>query len=110
MISPKDFSTLDLDLAITWEAAQRQKRIEDRIDAHLRVGKLEIDGGRSGWLLVDMDDVAARYRAAGWVVTRGVRGQPDFTFSLPVDSLQGYSPDEIVVGECGQTLSDVVDK
>lgn len=83
MISPKDFLTSNRAPDLALEAAKRQERIEDRIDDHLAKGQLQINGGRSGWLLTDMDAVAERYRAAGWVVIRGAAGEPDFTFFMP---------------------------
>lgn len=51
------------------------------VEARLGTGHLTVRGGRAGWRRSDVEEVAKRYRALGWVVSAG--DGYDFTFSKP---------------------------
>lgn len=75
MIKPSEFKPI-----VDESAALRQASMEEYIDKRLSKGHLTVDGGRSGWLKTDIEAVAEKYRAAGWIVEVGT---PTFTFRVP---------------------------
>lgn len=77
MIRPSDFRPHNDSIA----AELRISTIVRYVDERLAAGYLFVDSGRAGWLAVDIDTVAERYRQLGWRVTTG--GIHTFTFELP---------------------------
>lgn len=63
------------------DASDRLAAIELEVEKRLSAGYLTVDGGRSGWLMVDIFEVAKRYRAIGWEVSTS--GRHTFTFAIP---------------------------
>lgn len=67
--------------------------IQEVVERRLQAGYLTVDGGRGGWLISDIEAVAAAYRNVGWNVVTG--GSYAFTFSRPVEVDQANRSEDV---------------
>lgn len=128
MIKPSDLTPLAPQPSPILAAIEQH--IDRAITRHATAGHpwpLVIPTMRSGWSEADISAVLARYRAAGWSAMSGGRralcvmspletataNQADEALqralaehnTATTDPLLGFTPDEIVVGPGGQTLT-----
>lgn len=96
--------------------ADIERHLDESIRRHVASGSqwpLEIMTTRSGWNGDDIEAVLVKYRSNGWVAVTGGRSlmcvlDPigmEREYAPIGDPLRGFSPDEIVVGPGGQTLT-----